>query len=125
MIRRGLLRGLAGAIAVSPLVRAKAAIPAEQILTEQMVPSAGMVVGSDASQAKWRAFELLTKPHRRAVRRQHLARALCGGWPPGIAVMESNALWFRAAAAARQIEQREHEAEDWTTRAHRDIFGDT
>lgn len=78
---------------------------------------------SSGRDPKWALFERLSRPHQRRERRRHLERALIGGWPPGIACMESNAPWFRAQAAARQIQREEEEERSLIDLIRESVFG--
>lgn len=87
-------------------------------------PKTGDTGSANARRLARKAMNAFTKEHRRSERRKEIVSALTGGWPPHVAVMESNALWFRAMVAARWIEKREHDANDWFSAARRRFLGD-
>ncbi len=88
-------------------------------------PVAGSAISSGSGErAKWKLLHELERPRVRAQRRAEIQRALTGGWPSGVACMESNALWFRAMMAAKRIAAEQEEAEDWFTKLRRRVLGE-
>lgn len=124
MIRRGFMAALAG-LTASPLVRATTPMPVDLATQAMHPPYYGSPIHEEGERKKkWRALNALRRPGERAQRRRMIALALSGGWPPHIAVMESNALRFRAQRAAVWIEAREDRELGFFRRLERQIFGD-
>jgi hypothetical protein len=135
MIRRALLRALGGALAVSPMVKAKAGITDNSAGAYPYVRSIsagedvegepiGNLLGSKERRGKNKLYRALTERDRRAERRTERMLALTNGWPPGVACMESNALWFRAHVAERQIEAKLKEHRSLIDAIYTQVYGE-
>jgi hypothetical protein len=107
--RRGVFK-LLGAVGLIPDAMAQAAAPrpmqAYQITQTALNQVGGSIPESGMPDA-WKLLRALTKGPEQRQRREDLALMLTNGWPPHIAVMRSNAMWFRAMSAARWIQARE------------------
>lgn len=138
MIRRGFLRGMGGLMAIMPSVN-----PARAIANGNATirPSGGPMnlpsgdddgvslsasdgLSSEERRKRWKLFQSMTEGTKRRQRRTTRMLALTGGWPPGIACMESNALWFRAYAAERWIERRVQEDKSIMDSIHEQLYGE-
>ncbi len=125
--RRGILAGLA-ALAGGAATMGRGAIPralsgrsmmlhGESLLPQTVAGEAWHSGGKgyptesqpydSISQATWNLFHRKRRREERSQQRMRIARELVGGWPPHIAVMQSNAVWFRAQRAAVWIQAQE------------------
>lgn len=138
MIRRGFLRGLGGLMAIAPSVKPTNAINSVTATyhattgaaikvdngDELSGASTGGIFGSEENKAKWRLFSNRSAATKRRMRRTARMLALTGGWPPGVACMESNALWFRAHVAEKWIERKAEEEKSLMDSIHESIYGE-